>query len=49
TGPSRTADIEQTLTTGVHGPKVVHIVLVERGEREREPVVESVAGDGVDG
>ena len=29
TGPSRTADIEQTLTTGVHGPKEVHILLVD--------------------
>jgi L-lactate dehydrogenase complex protein LldG len=28
TGPSRTADIELTLTRGVHGPKSVHIVLV---------------------
>jgi L-lactate dehydrogenase complex protein LldG len=28
TGPSRTADIEHTLTRGVHGPREVHVVLV---------------------
>jgi L-lactate dehydrogenase complex protein LldG len=28
TGPSRTADIEHTLSRGVHGPGEVHIVLV---------------------
>jgi L-lactate dehydrogenase complex protein LldG len=29
TGPSRTADIEHTLSRGVHGPGEVHIVLVD--------------------
>lgn len=28
-GPSRTADIEQTVTLGAHGPYRVHIILVE--------------------
>jgi hypothetical protein len=27
TGPSRTADIEQTITNGVHGPREVHVLL----------------------
>jgi L-lactate utilization protein LutC len=30
TGPSRTADIEHVLARGVHGPKDVHVILVER-------------------
>ncbi|HXV10342.1 MAG TPA: lactate utilization protein C [Burkholderiales bacterium] len=30
-GPSRTADIEQTVTLGAHGPYRVHIVLVGEG------------------
>ena len=29
TGPSRTADIEMTIVQGVHGPRSVHLVLIE--------------------
>jgi len=29
TGPSRTADIEMTLTIGVHGPSELHVFLID--------------------
>ena len=31
TGPSRTSDIEKTLTLGCHGPREVHVVFVDNG------------------
>jgi L-lactate dehydrogenase complex protein LldG len=35
-GPSRTADIEQTVTLGAHGPYRVHIILLGPGAGGRE-------------
>jgi L-lactate dehydrogenase complex protein LldG len=32
TGPSRTADIEQTLVIGAHGPRRLHVVVVGEAE-----------------
>ena len=31
-GPSRTSDIEQTLTLGAHGPYRVHVIIVSEGD-----------------
>ncbi len=31
TGPSRTADIEQTIQLGAHGPRRLHVILVRNG------------------
>ncbi len=33
TGPSRTADIEQTLLLGAHGPRRLHIMIVESSRK----------------
>jgi iron-sulfur cluster protein len=34
TGPSRSADIEQTLTIGAHGPREMHCVILDNGREE---------------
>jgi len=34
TGPSRTADIEQTIQLGAHGPRRLHVLLVEDTDPE---------------
>ncbi|MBL8659881.1 MAG: lactate utilization protein [Rhodospirillales bacterium] len=36
TGPSRTADIEQTLLLGAHGPRRLHIILVDGASSSAE-------------
>ena len=36
TGPSRSADIEQTLQLGAHGPRRLHVILVDDDEPTRQ-------------
>lgn len=36
TGPSRTADVEQTIQLGAHGPRHLHVVLTDAGLRPAE-------------
>lgn len=37
TGPSRSADIEQTLELGAHGPRQLHVILIEDDSEGRTP------------
>ena len=31
TGPSRTADVEQTIQLGAHGPRRMHVIIIDQG------------------
>src|SRR4051795_255635 len=44
TGPSRTGDIEQRIQLGAHGPRRLHVVLVDATEASGEPPQERGIG-----
>jgi L-lactate dehydrogenase complex protein LldG len=46
TGPSRTGDIEQRLVLGAHGPRRLHIIVVDGEEPLASASVEATAGTG---
>ncbi|UCD72309.1 MAG: lactate utilization protein [Syntrophobacterales bacterium] len=43
-GPSKTGDIEKVIVWGVHGPREVHVILLDNGRREvaRDPMLRQV-------
>jgi L-lactate dehydrogenase complex protein LldG len=47
TGPSRSADIEQTLELGAHGPRRLHVLLVEDEPAPRMATPEEARADAV--
>lgn len=47
TGPSRTGDIEQTIQLGAHGPRRLHVLLIEDGSEGSAPETQTpAAGNG---